>query len=103
MWFILWVMLMSHKVEIKVAPFHGNGPTTVEVTAIIPLDEDHVKACLVVEGEDYSSESCWEPDGDRSRYIRKFTRVPSGGYQVALGVLHQDGRIERAVAGFEVN
>lgn len=78
--------------QLRVDPIQGFEPAVVRVGVIIPHDAENVAACLVIDGGDYYTNSCWELwDNSPAQFLKTFPGVPAGEYRVYLTVQARGG------------
>lgn len=72
------------KPKLQVYPRISIAPATVILT-LSGIPEDARVACFVLDGDDYYSEGCTDPDGRKS--IRREERdIPQGEYRAAASI-----------------
>jgi hypothetical protein len=88
-------MTAAPDVWVRANPIQGFAPLGVNVTYSVTRDPRNVRACLVIDGPNYSSSTCFDPN-DRPQTQWQQHRLPVGRNTIAIAVMRQDGSIKSA-------
>jgi hypothetical protein len=91
----MWLMLMvAAHIGLAVSPAHCFEPCTAQFTLTVDNVEAVKELCLNLDGDTYSTGSCW--GSLRRTMVVQIKNIPAGDYQAWVAFRRPDGTVDRS-------